>query len=319
MYSQLEYPNGAEFAFTILDDTDDTTVANGRPVYDFLKDAGFLTTKTVWTIETAKENQGPYFAGETLANPEYRKWVHELVEDGFELAFHNASMGSSYREETIKALEFLESEFDVPVRLHCNHGQNKENLYWGIDRYHSTLIRKLLDLYSRYADLAFYEGNNEKSPYYWADIAAKKIAYMRAFTFRKINGVHIPPGAVYRDIRKQLNPMLFNTADAPDVLSFNHLVNKKSIDKLHKKRGWAIISTHLGKGFYWNNKLETNFQNTMEYIAGLKGWFVPVSTMLDFIISKNGVKDITNMERFRMESSHLCDRIIGKFFGKKLY
>ena len=119
MRNNLAYPSGAEFAFTILDDTDDTTVANGRPVYDFLYDLGLRTTKTVWAFDTTPENRGPYFAGETLSSPEYLEWVHELAANDFEIAFHNATMGSSLRKDTIRAFDLIKNEFGQagPVTL----------------------------------------------------------------------------------------------------------------------------------------------------------------------------------------------------------
>ena len=249
MRSKLTYPSGAEFAFTILDDTDDTTVANGRPVYDFLTELGLRTTKTVWAFDTPTENRGPYFAGETLSSPEYLEWVHELASNGFEIAFHNATMGSSRREDTIRALDLLKKEFGQEVRLHCNHGQNRENLNWGVDRYNSYAIRNLLDLYCKFQSYPKFEGDNPESPYYWTDEADKRLSYIRAFTYRRLNGAKIPPGRPFRDPTKQSGPLFFNTTEASDVSVFNKFINIATIDKLSEQKGWEIVSTHLGTGF----------------------------------------------------------------------
>lgn len=311
MSSNLVYPSCTEFAFTILDDTDDTTIVNGRPVYDFLQELGMLTTKTVWAFDTPKENRGPYFAGETLSSPEYLQWVHELSTCGFEIAFHNATMGSSVREDTIKALDFIEKEFESPVRLHCNHGQNKENLFWGIDRYSAYPLNKLFHLLSLFRSYPRFEGNNSKSPYFWSDIAEKRLAYIRAFAFKQLNGMRIPPGRIYRDTSKLSAPIFFNTADAPDVKAFNELVNPASIDRLRKQKGWAIVSTHFGKGFYQNGKLDPEFEKTMRYLASLEGWFVPVSQLLDFLKNETGAKVLSKHSRLWMEYSHILDRIKG--------
>ena len=192
MKDQQTYPSSKEFAFTILDDTDDTTVTNGRPVYDLLSEAGLLTTKTVWAFDTPPENRGPYFAGDTLASPEYLKWVHELAENKFEIAFHNATMGSSSREDTISALKYIKEEFGKPVRLHCNHGQNRENLHWGKNRYNSYSIRIAMELMTKFRSYPQFEGNLPSSPYYWSDIADSHLSYMRAFAFKRLNGMQIP-------------------------------------------------------------------------------------------------------------------------------
>lgn len=308
----LVYPNGAEFAFTILDDTDDTTLANGRPVYDLLKESAMRTTKTVWAFDTDPGNRGPYFAGETLSNPNYLKWVHELSRDGFEIAFHNATMGSSLREDTIRALDYIENEFGKAVRLHCNHGRNRENIYWGAERYSSYIIKKMMLVISRHYSKPIFDGHFPGSPYYWSDIATQRLTYMRAFAYRRLNGRHIYPGMAFRDSLKKQTPILFNTADAPNVNAFNKLVNPESIDKLHRQGGWAIVSTHFGKGFFRNNKVNEDFEKTIRYLAGKPGWYVPVSSLLDHLVLNQGVSEIGSLERFMMESSHVIDRLASR-------
>jgi len=312
MKGKLNYPGGAEFAFTILDDTDDTTLDNGRPVYDLLKQAGLRTTKTVWAFDTAAENQGPYFAGQTLATPDYLEWVKELSSEGFEIAFHNATMGSSTRQDTIRALDYIEEEIGQPVRLHCNHGQNRENLYWGPDRYSTYILKKLLQINSRREATLKFDGHEPQSPYYWADVAVARLTYMRAFAFRRLNGRQIVPGRHFKDPLKKETPILFNTADAPDVHAFNKLVNTKSLEKLRKQGGWAIVSTHIGKGFYRDKKLNPDFQTTIQYLKEQPGWYVPVSQLLDHINSEQGIKELTRLERFMMETSHVMDRLFSR-------
>ena len=319
MSDYLEYPSGAEFAFTILDDTDDTTVTNGRPVYDLLRDHGMRTTKTVWAFDTAPENRGPFFAGETLSSPGYLKWVRELAASGFEIAFHNATMGSSLRQDTIRALALIESQVGQSVSLHCNHGQNRENLHWGTNRYGSYLLRKSLSVLAKLRSYPVFEGNNPESPYYWSDIADERLSYIRAFAFRRLNGMNIPPGRPFRDPVKPQVPLFFNTADAPDVIAFNKLVNPAAIDKLRKQRGWVVVSTHLGKGFCWDNRLNPEFERSIKYLASLPGWFVPVSQLLDFIKIELGVVELSPIARSRMECAHVVDRVNGKIFDSPLY
>lgn len=315
MKNNLTYPSGAEFAFTILDDTDDTTVTNGRPVYDFLNELGMRTTKTVWAFDTPPENRGPYFAGETLSSPEYLEWIHELVNKNFEIAFHNATMGTSTRKDTIRALDLIEAEFGHKIRLHCNHGQNLENLHWGADRYSSNIIRTAFSFAEKFRSYPRFEGNNPESPYYWSDVADERLTYMRAFAFRRLDGRDTPPGRPYLDLKKQNNILFFNTADAPDVSAFNNLVHRDSINKLRKKNGWAIISTHLGKGFYQDNKLNLEFKENMEYLASLPGHFIPVSQLLDFLRNETGGSEISKLERVNMEYTHVLDRIKGRLFN----
>ena len=100
------FPNNKRFAFSILDDTDDATLRNVKPVYDALREHGLRTTKTVWPLD-CPEGSRIFFAAETLQNKPYLDYVHELADDGFEVAFHGATMEPSRRERTIRALDFL--------------------------------------------------------------------------------------------------------------------------------------------------------------------------------------------------------------------
>ena len=50
---RIEFPGDRRFAFTILDDTDDSTLENVRPVYERLRDLGFRTT-TPWACSISQ-------------------------------------------------------------------------------------------------------------------------------------------------------------------------------------------------------------------------------------------------------------------------
>jgi len=312
MRSHINFPEGASFAFTILDDTDDTTVENGIPVYDLLNDLGFKITKTVWAFDARPEDRGPYFAGSTLSNDSYFDWVKELQNSGFEIAFHNATMASSIRSDTIKALDLIEQSLGCKVRLHCNHGQNKENLHWGAERYRHPLIRTFVKLLFNVGNYPKFEGNNVNSPYYWADVADQRLSFIRGLTYGTLDCSKIKPYGPYFERAKQKSSCFFNTADAPNIYAYNRLVNRNSIDKLKKEGGWAVVSTHLGKGFFRYGKLNKDFVDTMEYISKLGGWYVPVSELLDYISVKNGAKQINNAVRFSMEINHVIDRVKNK-------
>lgn len=44
----MQWKSGKDFAFTIIDDTDGSTVGNTKPIYDYLAGRNIRTTKTVW-------------------------------------------------------------------------------------------------------------------------------------------------------------------------------------------------------------------------------------------------------------------------------
>jgi hypothetical protein len=47
----MDWPENKDFAFTIIDDTDNATLDNIKPIYDFLLSKNIKTTKTVWIYE----------------------------------------------------------------------------------------------------------------------------------------------------------------------------------------------------------------------------------------------------------------------------
>ena len=125
------WPDGRRFAFSIFDDTDWTTLHNGRPVYDLLGDLGIRITKSVWVNDPgASRSTG----GDTCEDPAYLDWVLELVARGHEVGYHNATDRSSTRAETIAALDRFATLFGSSPRVGADHGGNREALYSGARR-----------------------------------------------------------------------------------------------------------------------------------------------------------------------------------------
>jgi hypothetical protein len=93
-YAPISFPDGKEFAFTVFDDTDRSTAANVRPIYDALYKLGIITTKSVWVLPTTEPD---VLVGEeqTLDDPDYLAFVLELQSRGFEIASHGARDGST--------------------------------------------------------------------------------------------------------------------------------------------------------------------------------------------------------------------------------
>jgi len=300
----MEFPEGKHFAFSILDDTDDSTVENAKPIYDLLYDLGFKTTKTVWATD-CPEGSPLFFAGQTLQNQDYLQFVHILGQRGFELAWHGATMESSKRARTIKALEFFHSEFGYFPTVHCNHGHNLENIYWGINRYRNQLFRQLIRLVSNRKEQ--FSGEQESSPYFWGDLCKQHIRFVRNFTFSELDMLKCDPCMPYHlDDRPYVN-YWFSTTDAPDVTRFNDLLNRSRLDQLSNDGGVCIISTHLGKGFVRNGEVNKGVRSTLEYLSTLGGWYVPVSDILELLLKETSNGKISRLGQFGMEWRHLVD------------
>lgn len=59
--------------------------------------------------------------------------------------------------------------------------------------------------------------------------------------------------------------------------------------------------THFAKGFSSAQELDGRFRVVMERLAGMNGWFVPVSKVLDYLGSLRSDREITKPELNRLE------------------
>jgi len=278
----MKFPHGKTFAFTILDDTDDSTLENVKPVYDSLKEYGLRTTKTVWPVD-CPEGSRKFFAADTLQRKSYLEFVRQLARDGFEIAFHGATMESSKRDRTRYALDFLRNEFGAYPTLFCNHGQNRDNLYWGTKRFQTPWLRGIIALL-RKEPSAYYLGDVEGSDYFWGDLCRQHVRYVRNWTFPCLNMMDVNPEMPYRHAGTPYVHLWFSTADAPDAEAFVRLLNKRNIDRLEQAGGLCIVSTHLGKGFAREGKIDPRVQDILQTLSGRSGWYVPTSEMLDYLV-----------------------------------
>lgn len=277
----LRFPNGRRFAFTIIDDTDVATVANVAPLYRLLEELGMRTTKTVWPVACPEGSE--HFAGsETLEDPDYREFAAGLQLRGFELTWHGATMESSTRERTARGLEAFRVALGGYPRIHVNHADNRENLYWGAARVDDPLLRTLLAL--RAGDVgAPSAGADRDSPYWWGDLCAQHITYARNLTFRCINLARINPSMPYRDPARPLVPWWFSSSDADSVHEFNALISPRQQDRLEAEGGFCIVATHFGKGFVQDGRVHAETRRLLEALSRRPGWFPTAGTLLDWL------------------------------------
>jgi len=305
----MQFPNNKKFAFTILDDTDDATLENVKPVYDCLRQAGLRTTKTVWAMD-CPEGSPLFFAADTLQRKAYLSFVHELAREGFEIAFHGATMESSLRARTIEALEFLKAEFGAYPTLFCNHGFNRENLYWGSRRFQTAWLRRLIGALRR-EDPGYYSGEAEESQWFWGDLCKKHIRHVRNFTFSRLNMLEVNPDMPYRLSETPYVDRWFSTTDAPDASVFVRRLTEDNIDALQKSEGVCILSTHLGKGFVKNGVVDPQVERIIRDLGRRPGWYVPASDLLDYLARRQRqAQCLDSWKQFKLETRFLLDKFL---------
>jgi hypothetical protein len=301
---RIEWPDGREFAFTVFDDPDAQSYETTRIVYSFLADIGLRTTVAVWPLGVRREvNSG----GETCANPEYRQFLSELQTRGFEIAFHHAFPHSARREETIEALDTFRQYFGAFPRSMANH-YNEEAIYWGSARV-GGWRRFLYNLTTRWKNEGRFFGHVPGHRAFWGDICHERIQYCRNFVFSDINTLAATPFMPYSDpVRPYVNEW-FSSSEGHQAPSFIKTLSERNQDKLQAERGASIMYTHFGHGFVRNGQLNPEFRRLMERIAKKPGWFVPVSTLLEFLKAKNGTTVLDGRVRRSLETRWLWEKL----------
>lgn len=273
------FPDGKRFAFTVLDDTDVATVQNVAPVYELLERLGMRATKTIWTMR-CPEGSKNFSSSQTLQDSEYRAFVVDLRRRGFEIASHGASMESSTRDRTVAGLECFRSVLGDYPRVHANHAQNRENLYWGPGRVDHPLLKALFrKLCGGTPD--YYQGHVEDSSHWWGDLCAQHIEYVRNLTFAEINLLRVNPSMPYRDPSRPLVRSWFSATDAEDAEEFSRLLSPAHLERLEREGGICIVATHFGKGFAENGRVVDVVRKRLEMLARRPGWFPTVGELLD--------------------------------------
>lgn len=281
---KIKWPNNCDFAFTVIDDTDGATVDNVKPVYDYLYEKGIITTKTCWVYPP----RDSVYTGQCLEDEAYKNFLLELKEKGFEIGFHNAGSGGFKREETISGFEKFKDVFGAYPRLHINHSNNIENIYWGSNRF-SGIVKWIYKIKRGHVS-SF--GHAESSEYFWGDICKENVKYIRNRTFSGINTLKEDRRLVYKEKGKEkFSNYWFSSSDAMRLKPFLKLLNKKNVDKLEKEKGLCIVYTHFAYDFVdENGNLSEEFKKTIDYIASKNGWFVPAGEILDYVLENKEYK-----------------------------
>lgn len=279
--------------------------AIGREVYAFLADLGFRTTRGVWPLSPTECDRGP---DDDCEMPEHLEWLLGIQAKGFEIGYHNARVHTSRRQDTIRALEkFRELFGHYPVTM-ANHFQNGEGLYWGNERL-SGWRRTIYDAATRGQNRNRFFGHQPDHPLFWGDLAKERIRYVRNFVFRDVNTLAACPYMPYHDPIKPWVPLWYAATEGNNRDAFVESVREANQDRLEEEGGACLMYTHFGFGYVRDGVLDRRFRELMERLRKKNGWFVPVSTLLDFLRAKHDRDEITPWERTKLETRWLATKL----------
>lgn len=307
----IEWPDGHRFAFSIIDDTDGTTLRNGPPIYDALTTRGIFVTKTVWMDRSPAPSP---IGGASCAEPDYLSWVLGLQRAGHEIGFHGARDHPSERAVTIDALDRFQQTFGHHPRVGADHGGNVEAMYW----HHHRLSGLRSRAYQRTLHLArpgqpTSEGHLADSPYFWGDVHRDRIDYWRSFTHGDIDALRWCPSLPYHDQRRPLVNHWFTASHAPTLVPLVELLQPDRLQELTDRGGACIAYTHLGADVAPGGVVDPRFLTVLDDLAARPGWFAPVSTLLDHVRAQRPEQALSDQVRRRMErrwiGEHLRTRL----------
>lgn len=296
------WPNNKAFAFSIVDDTDNATLPVIRPIYDILTELGIFITKTVWPLNV--EAGLPYEASCTLQDDKYLKYIKVLQNEGHEIALHGVRGCSSEREIVLRGLEFFCEVIGNYPKIHINHAQNLDNLYWG-----KAWISKYKKLIRSYSEHGTGYGHEKSSKYYWGDIAKKHIKYVRGYIFNDSNTLINDPYTPYHDLEKYYVNNWFSSSNGDGLDRLIYLTSKERLDLLENTNGLCIVYTHFGDNFYTENgKINKSLYQNLKALSQRNVWLAPTSEILDYMLeSKNNSNNLYFYQRLNLDIKHHND------------
>jgi hypothetical protein len=301
--SGVGWPGGRLFAFSIVDDTDGATLDDLPAVYALLAELGFRTTKSIWTLPSENAHDGL-----ACDDRRYRAWAESLREQGFEIALHNVASRTSPRQRTIEGIERFREIFGAYPSVHINHAACGENVYWGPDRV-SGRNRAVYDALTRHRYARAFAGHVEGSPLFWGDVCQARVKYVRNFVHGDVNTLRYCPEMPYHDRQRPYVRYWFASTEGPDVNTFVEKLSEQNLERLAAEGGACIMYTHFASGFAPHGELDSRFVRVMRRLSALGGWYVPVTTLLDYLAAIKGPHEITNGERARLERRWLVHKL----------
>jgi hypothetical protein len=298
------FPGNKTFAFAIHDDTDLSTVANTAPVYRLLAELGMRTTKSVWPLASVRDG---WHGGSSLQDSEYLRFVLELKNLGFEIAMHNVRNHDATREMIEYGLEEFRRLIGHYPRIHANHSRNRDNIYWGEGRFNR--LRRLYRAGTAFGMGHRFEGENPGTQYFWGDLCREKVDYVRNFVFREVNLDRVNPTMPYHDPTRPYVKYWFSSCHGADAASFCETLCEGNQDQLEAEGGVCIMYTHFACGFVKEGMVDRRTEQLLRRLADRDGWFVPVSTLLDFLRQQRGKTMIAPRELDSMERRWACDKL----------
>jgi hypothetical protein len=188
----------------------------------------------------------------------------------------------------------------------ANH-YNQEAIYWGAARLSGTkkTIYKLVTLKGKKNPFFGHVNGDE---YFWGDVCKEKIRYCRNFAYADINTLRTCPWMPYHDPQRPYVNGWYGSSEGAVRESFLKTISEANQDRLEEEGGACIMYTHFGLGFVERGSLNKSFRDLMTRLSKKNGWFVPVSTLLDYLRLQRGEVVLNDQQRDQLERRWLWEK-----------
>ena len=113
----------------------------------------------------------------------------------------------------------------------------------------------------------------------------------------------------YHDPERPYVNHWYASSEGRDIAAFNQCLSEANMDRLEEHGGACVMYTHFASGFVQDGRLDPRFKVLMERLAARNGWFVPVTTLLDFLLDQHGPTVLSPRERNSLERAWLRSKL----------
>jgi hypothetical protein len=281
------YPDGYDFAFTIVHDADSAYSRRLAPLFEAFDDLSFKFTVTVFPFWADWADKGriwshwhrleapdrEFFAPKAvpLVDASEREFYKTLAARGHEIGMHSASDTSDTRNDVMRAFEYFRQVFGAHPSVYVEHSAPSNKEAQANEGANPRSIYYTTDLLNRYGSWVWVDGPgglpDQNRDSFYDVIAANGSPF---------NGLAV---ARYGIKKAFMRTGRWKEAGGDGFLQW---YSEANIDSLARNGGLALVYTHLDSRWLdpETRKLRGAIQSRLRYIASKPGWFVPAGTIL---------------------------------------
>jgi predicted TIM-barrel fold metal-dependent hydrolase len=113
----------------------------------------------------------------------------------------------------------------------------------------------------------------------------------------------------YHDPLRPFVSAWYGSSEGSNVTRLVDTLSERNQDRLEEEGGACVIYTHFGHGYVRDAGLHARFKQLMTRLSRKNGWFVPVSTLLDYLARQRDDHTITDQQRRLIEQRWLWGKL----------